>query len=139
MSVKIKKLKDGRWHTEIEAVHSDGGKFRLTTNPGGCGSMILHGWAGSFKYGDNMKELLEYVLGIIRDGGHLEDYIEEMPDGRFHSNIDIGSIIFIAGESYYGCAFIEEAEKLGFKEVAEYSNPRHGSSYKQKMYIWTID
>jgi len=121
---------NNQWHSDI-IIRNGTSTLYLSTNPSGCGQMILHGWAWSIGL-EPKKESLKYILDIIQNKRGV------IPDLPYASSLDIGSIITTVGDGYYGDPFIKVLDELGFKNVAEYRNPRHGRGDSQRLYIWTI-
>lgn len=122
---------NNRWHSNIK-IKNKGYSIYLSNTPSGCGQMILHNWA----YSTNkilLKESLLYILNIIQNKKGIID------DLKYASPLDVGSIITTVGENYYNSEQVEILEEVGFKCISEYINPRHSSTYKQRLYIWTIN
>ena len=119
-----------QWHFNIKIING-GSSLYLSTNPSGCGQMILHNWAWSGT-SEQKRESLKYILDIIQNKNGM------LPDHPYFSRLDIGSIITTVGDKYYTNPFIKVLEELEFKNVAEYRNPRHGRGSSQRLYIWTI-
>lgn len=132
MSYKIKKLIEVdryKWHSEIVINNC----LILVNNNSGCGSMILQGWI------DCSTQDLEEFREFLEDIKNQDFSNMKKQYGNYFNKLDIGMIQTVAGEDYYNDPGLKMLEELGFKEVAEYPNPRHGSTSKQKLYIWTIN
>ena len=119
-----------QWHSNI-IIRNGSSSLYLSTNPSGCGQMILHNWAWSGT-SEQKRNSLKYILDIIQNKNGI------VPDLPYMSFLDIGSIITTVGDEYYTNPFIKVLEELEFKNVAEYRNPRHGRGSSQRLYIWTI-
>ena len=118
------------WHSNVKIINN-GDTIYLSNNPSGCGQMILHGWA-RVRNNEKMKDSLIYLLDIIQNKNGKINYLPYL------RSLDIGSIITTVGDRYYNNIKISTLEKVGFKCVSEYRNPRHGKKDTQRLYIWTI-
>ena len=130
IKIEINNKKGQKWHSSIKIINGDDTIY-LSTNPSGCGQMILHNWAWSGT-SEQKRESLKYILDIIQNKNGM------VSDRPYFSRLDIGSIITTVGDKYYTNPFIKVLEELEFKNVAEYRNPRHGRGSSQRLYIWTI-
>lgn len=83
----------------------------------GCGSLLFYGY-NVFYGGEANNKVINVVLKRL-----LELYKES----------GVGSIITTVGQSHYDDRAIDKFYELGFKEISEYNNHRHGSNYKQKL------
>lgn len=129
--MEIKYIEYKNWHPKFKLIHKNFNCV-FTNNPGGCGSMILHHWSNSHNEPvEEIQEALEYVIDIIKNKKGIHDSLN-------HQRIDVGMIQTIVGQTYYNTNFVKAIRKVGFKRMSTYKNPRHGSNYTQRLYIWTI-
>jgi hypothetical protein len=133
--MKLKKIKGNSWHPTVNILNDDNEIIcTLNENPSGCGSMILTGWV----YSDPLmlkKAMSELIEKLKSNSFNFNS------DEVFNIKLDIGAITTVAGQNFYGDDIHPSLNiliELGFKEVSEYNNPRHGN-YKQKLYIWTAN
>lgn len=131
IKIEINKYKTSKWHSNIKIINDDSILY-LSENPSGCGQMILHGWALESNH-TQIKESLLHIIDVIQNKKGKIDYLPYL------NPLDIGSIITTVGASYYNSSKILTLEEIGFKCISEYRNPRHNETYKQKLYIWTIE
>jgi len=100
--------KSGYWHTEYEQKFG----IRITEIKSGCGSMILSRYTNVLK--EDFINSLNILIPRLIDNG-------------------VGALITTIGE--YHSEFINVLEQTGFEKVSTYNNYRHGSNYKQHLYI----
>lgn len=131
--IKIKKISNGLWHSNIQVKYKDLCLFKLTDNFSGCGSMILSGYnINCERYIPKFKESLSKILELIKNNKG-----KDILEGDYNNNLDIGCIITTIGENHYKKQYLNILKELNFKELIQYNNPRH-SGKKQSLYIWTI-
>lgn len=127
--IELKIRNSGKWHPEFSVYYNDDFVFSAKENIGGCGSLLLYNWLGTTVTEGVIKASLDHVINIIVNNKgklNLSDYI------------DVGMISFVSGSHHDLGKFVQAAKKVGFKEIAEYRNPRHGTN-RQKLYCWTIN
>ena len=118
----------GSWHSNLDIKFKDA-KFKLLNNPSGCGSLILCNYSSSNL--TDFKESLQLVLSNLSTGNY-----RIAPKGlKYTPPNDVGMVCTTLGQSYYS-TFLPVFKELGFKERAEYGNPRH-SGEKQCLLVWT--
>lgn len=131
IKIELNKDKPSTWHSNIKIINGNSILY-LSQNPSGCGQMILHNWAWTGTFNE-VRESLLHIINIIQNKGGKIDYLPYL------NTLDIGSIITTVGEAYYHGKKVLSLEEVGFKCISEYRNPRHSKTYKQKLYIWTIN
>lgn len=91
--------------------------MRLRSVVTGCGVVTFSGYTGYISTSLNVYKIVFKVVADIyaKDGA--------------------GTMIATLGQSYYG-KNVTGLETLGFKQVAEYPNLKHGSGYNQKLFVY---
>lgn len=98
----------GEYHTNIRC-----NWFKISNFHSNCGSLIFHSFRS---YVDNVdiKEF-EKLCGYLKTNG-------------------VGALIAVLGQTFYNSPTEEMLLSLGFTQVDEYQNYRHGNNYTQRLY-----
>jgi hypothetical protein len=90
----------------------------------GCGLMQVYGMPTYLISNSNMEILKK----------QLKDFCASL---RYNG---VGAVIATLGRNYYEKTYHDKILELGFKQIAEYPNYRHGQNgtYRQRLYIYEI-
>lgn len=114
----------GNWHDPIYFGESPYETIRLEESITGCGLYLMKGFTSFYRL--NRKDLVK----VFKE--HIVPFIVRYSDHP-------GAVIATLGEDFYNEGFIEEfLEPCGFICIHEYHNWRHGSNYKQKIFVFDL-
>lgn len=115
----LEKRSSNRWHLTKDycVINYKEISVSFADNPSGCGSVIMFN-CFSYLTKNEFAELIEILKPIFKKDG-------------------IGAILYSLGQSFYPKE--EYLKKIGFVEIAEYNNWRHGRDYRQKQFILIIE
>ena len=97
--------------------------FRISNSPTGCGLMLFHGFSGSHDANLEITKLIfNEAVKYVRNGGS-----------------DGSCLLATLGSTFYNTAPHKLLLELGFKEVDEFRNLRHGGSGQKIFTLEIVD
>jgi len=132
INVSVNVIESGVWHNHLELVFQDNSInspiiFNIYETKMGCGLLQM------FKICDNesndLEELDDESINFISN--YLINELVNYTDN--YSNMEAGLIICTLGEDFRN-NYEDFILKLGFEELSEYNNWRHGYDETQKLY-----